>query len=116
MSQEQAARAAAHAYVECINSKALERLLGLFAENAILQHPFGEFAGKQKLQEFYGGIVMQADTQLTLTKSVTEGNACVIQVTGVSPQAKDKPQFALDLFEVNAEGLIQTLAIYYLNS
>lgn len=109
------ARAAALSYVECINTKNLPRLLALFAEDGALNHPFGYFQGKAKLEEFYGGLVMKADTQLTVGRIAAEGKVCTVEVTGRSPQAPDKAQYAIDLFEVNEQGLVKELAIYYRN-
>ncbi|HQQ63544.1 MAG TPA: nuclear transport factor 2 family protein [Pseudomonadales bacterium] len=115
MSLTEKSRAAALAYVECINTKNLERLLALFADNGRLVHPYGLFEGKDKLAEFYGGLVMLADTQLSVGRVAAEGKVATAEVTGVSPQAPDKPQYAIDLFEVNDAGKIVELAIYYRN-
>lgn len=115
MNLAEKARAAAHTYVNCINSKNIDGLMAIFAEGAELVHPFGVFAGKQKLVEFYGGLVMLADTQLTVARESAENNICAIEVIGVSPQASDKPQYAVDLFEVNEQGLVKNLSIYYRN-
>jgi hypothetical protein len=115
MSLAEKARAAAHTYVACINSKNLDGLLAIFAEDAELVHPFGVFAGKAKLVEFYGGLIMHADTQLTVGRESAENNICVVEVVGVSPQAPDKAQYAIDLFEVNEQGLVKNLSIYYRN-
>ena len=92
-----------------------EFFAGAVAEDALLIHPFGNFEGSEALAQFYGGIVMHADTALTVTSATTEANTCIIEVTGISPQAPDKPQYALDLFEVNESGKIVRLAIYYRN-
>ena len=115
MSLAEKARAAAHNYVAAINSKNLEGLMAIFADDAELVHPFGIFSGKQKLVEFYGGLVILADTKLTIARESAENNICCVEVIGVSPQAPDKPQFAVDLFEVNDEGLVKNLSIYYRN-
>lgn len=115
MSHPDAARRAAHAYIQAINGKQLDSLLALFADDGELVHPFGVFTGKASLAEFYGGLVMPADTQLTVLREATEGRVCCIEVVGVSPQAVDKPQYAIDLFEVNAQGRVQNLSIYYRN-
>lgn len=110
-----AARNAALAYVECINTKDLQRLLDLFADDGQLIHPFGVFKGKEKLAEFYGGLVMKADTQLSISRLAADGRVCAIEVAGRSPQAPDKAQYAVDLFEVNEQGQVSELAIYYRN-
>lgn len=108
-------RTAALAYVDCINTKDLPRLLALFAEDGQLNHPYGVFKGKDKLAEFYGGLVMKADTQLSLGRIAAEGRVCSVEVIGRSPQAPEKAQYAIDLFEVNDQGLVTELAIYYRN-
>jgi len=110
------AKKVAEAYVEHINAKNLEGLLALFSDDGELVHPFGVFSGKEKLEEFYGGIVMHADTVLSVSAMVAEGNSAVAEVAGVSPQAPDQAQYALDLFELNGEGKISSLRIYYRNT
>lgn len=104
---------AALTWVEHINAKALQPLLDLFAADAKLIHPYGLFEGKDTLAEFYGGLVMLADTALSVSSVTKESNRCVIAVTAVSPQAPGKAQYALDLFGVDEAGLIVELAIYY---
>lgn len=104
---------AALAYVEHINAKNLPPLMDLFAESAHLVHPYGLFEGREKLAEFYGGLVMLADTSLSVSSVTSEANRCVIAVTATSPQAPGKAQYALDLFSVDEAGLIVELAIYY---
>lgn len=110
-----AAIAAAHGYVGAINALDVEQLIELFAADATLVHPFGVFSGHAKLGEFYGGLVIPAKTRLSVTRTVADQNTCVIEVTGISPQAPDKPQYAIDVFEVDAHGKITTLTIYYRN-
>lgn len=115
MSLTEHARRAAHGYVDCINRKDLDGLMALFADNGELVHPFGVFSGKAKLAEFYGGLVMLADTRLSMAREAAEGAICAVEVIGTSPQAPDKPQYALDLFEVDSAGKICRLSIYYRN-
>jgi hypothetical protein len=110
-----AAIKAAHGYAAAINALDLPQLIALFATDATLVHPFGVFSGHDKLSEFYGGLVIPAKTHLDITRTVADGNFCVIEVTGISPQAPDKPQYAIDVFEVDAQGRITNLTIYYRN-
>lgn len=114
-SAREAAIAAAHGYVNAINALDLAQLINLFATDATLVHPFGVFSGHEKLSEFYGGLVIPAQTQLKITRTIADGNVGVIEVTGISPQAPDKPQFAIDVFDVDSQGKITTLTIYYRN-
>ncbi|HEY9034181.1 MAG TPA: nuclear transport factor 2 family protein [Pseudomonadales bacterium] len=112
---QELARQAALRYIDCINHKQLEPLLQLFAADGQLNHPFGLFQGRDKLAEFYGGLVMQADTTLVLHRIAAENDICVVEVSATSPQAPDKIQYALDLFQVDAQGKITDLSIYYRN-
>lgn len=73
----------------------------------------GRELGPEKLSEFYGGIVMKADTKLTVGLTAVEGNVAITEVTGVSPAAPDMPQYACDVFTVNDDGRVSRLAIYY---
>lgn len=114
-SHQHPSTAAALGYASAINAQDLDALIALFADDGELVHPFGVFAGRQKLAEFYGGLVMPAATKLTVTRTITEGNCCTLEVVGVSPQAPDKPQYAVDIFEVDGAGLITSLRIYYRN-
>ena len=104
------------AYCDAINAKDLDALLALFADDAVLQHPIGTFEGPAKLREFYGGIVMKADTKLTVGARAADGNVAIAEVTGVSPAAPDQPQHACDVFCLDDDGRVSRLSIYYRNS
>jgi len=106
---------AAEAYVQSINAGDLDALIGLFAPEATLMHPFGDYAGHDALREFYGDMVLPAETKLTVHRRLAEGALAVIEVSALSPHAPETPQFAIDLFEVDAEGKITSLCVYYRN-
>ncbi len=108
------AKKAALGYVDAINGKDLPALLALFAEGARLVHPFGEFTGDE-VSEFYGNTVMEADTKLTVRHAVAEERSAVIEVSARSPLAPDQDQLAVDVFDVDADGKITELRIYYRN-
>lgn len=100
---------------DAINRKDLAGVLDHYADNGSVRHPFGVFEGKQKLEEFYGGLVLAADTKLEIGRVAAEGKLCAVELTGVSPQAPDNPQYAFDMVEFNDEGKIVNLSVYYLN-
>lgn len=106
------ARKAAESYVKIVNARDLEAMMDLFADNGKLIHPIGEFE-RDALGSFYGDIVFKADTELTCTTVFAEGNLACAEVVGVSPQAPDQPQLACDVFQVNDEGKVTELRIYY---
>ena len=109
------ARSNALSLFEAINAKDLTAVLDHYAEDGKVTHPFGEFEGKAALEEFYGGLVLQADTHLSFGRVAAEGNCCAVELIAVSPQAPDTPQYALDMVEFNDAGKIQHLSVYYLN-
>ena len=109
------ARDAITRYCDAINAKDLKALLDLFTDDGVLIHPIGVFEGREKLSEFYGGIVMKADTKLSVGLTAVEGNVAIAEVTGVSPSAPDNPQYACDVFTVDDDGRVPRLAIYYRN-
>ena len=102
-------------YVDAVNTKNIEKMLALFAEDGVLVHPIGTFEGHEKLRQFYEGIVMKADTKLSVGLRASEGNVAIAEVTGVSPHAPDDPQYACDVFQVDEAGRVKHLAIYYRN-
>jgi len=106
---------AAHAYVEAINANDLEALIALFAPDAEMIHPFGVYVGHDDLREFYGDMVLPAETRITVLRQVAEGPVAVIEIEARSPHAPEQPQHAVDLFEVDGQGRIAALRVYYRN-
>ena len=111
----EAARKAAENYITAINTKDIDLMLGTFAQDGELIHPFGNFKGQDALRGFYADLVFKADTILSKGLMAVEGNVAIVEVAGVSPQKPNEPQYACDVFNVNGEGRIETLAIYYRN-
>jgi len=109
------ARANAISLFEAINRKDLAAVLDHYADDGKVTHPFGEFEGKEKLEEFYGGLVLKADTQLSFGRVAAENNFCAVELIAVSPQAPDTPQYAFDMVEFDEAGKIRHLSVYYLN-
>lgn len=113
--EQNKAKQAALAYVEAINARDLDALLTLFAEDARLRHPFGVYEGREELSEFYGDMVIPAETTLTIHRVVAEGSLAAVEISALSPHAPDTPQYALDLFEIDDAGKVSELAVYYRN-
>ena len=57
-------------YVQAVNDKDIDSLLGYFREDGVLCHPFGTFEGHAKISEFYTGLVFHADTEVTLPRAL----------------------------------------------
>ena len=103
-------------YVQAVNDKDIDTLLGYFREDGVLYHPFGTFEGHEKISEFYTGLVFHADTEVTLTSATGDERMSALELVGVSPQAPDDPQYACDVFQLDEQGKLETLRIYYLNT
>ena len=103
-------------YVQAVNDKDIDTLLGYFREDGVLYHPFGTFEGPDKIAEFYTGLVFHADTEVTLNSACGDDNMSALELVGISPQAPDDPQYACDIFKLDDTGKLETLRIYYLNT
>ena len=104
------------AYVQAVNDKDIDTLLGYFASSGVLQHPFGSFEGPEKISEFYTGLVFHADTEVSLGACCGNDHMAALELVGISPQAPDSPQYACDIFQLNDAGKITSLKVYYLNT
>ena len=102
------------ALFEALNNADIEAALSAYAESAVLNHPFGRFSGKQAIRDFYTGTVLAAKTVVTVGATLEQGQACGVQLTAVSPLAPDNQQRAFDYIEVDEDGLIKELTVYYL--
>lgn len=86
------------------------------ASNVLATHIApGLLQASGRREEFYGGLVIKADTQMQVTRVLAEGKLCTVELEARSPQEPDKAQYAIDLFQVNAQGLIEDVSIYYRN-
>jgi predicted SnoaL-like aldol condensation-catalyzing enzyme len=113
--EQNKAKQAGLAYVDAINAGDLDALLRLFAGDARLTHPFGVYEGHEELSEFYGDMVIPAETRLTVHRVAAEGRLAVLEISALSPHAPETPQYAVDLFEIDDEGKVRELAVYYRN-
>ncbi len=104
------------AYIDAVNNKDIDALLNNFAEDGMLNHPFGKFEGHEKISEFYTGLVFHADTDVSVVSSTGDDRISAFELIGVSPQAPDDPQYACDIFKLNDAGKVSSLTIYYLNT
>lgn len=101
---------------DALNNSDIETAMSVYADDAVLTHPFGRFEGKDAIKDFYAGTVLAAKTVLTVGATLEQGQACGVQLTAVSPQAPEHPQRAFDYIEVNADGLVAELSVYYLTN
>ncbi|MCW2654113.1 MAG: steroid Delta-isomerase [Mycobacterium sp.] len=101
-------------YVEAINNADSAALLALFAEDATLTHPVGTDRGHIEIADFHNDVVFAGQVHMTITRQFEQGNLEVVQLQGSSPLDEDGTTLhTVDIFELNDDGLVQTLDIYY---
>jgi ketosteroid isomerase-like protein len=107
-----AAHTASLAYLEKVNARDLDGLVALFAPDAQLLHPVGEFAGHDEIRSFYAENVLRHGPTVTGVSWVHEGPTCVLAMEAVAPGSTSASK-AIDHLTVDADGRIARLAIYY---
>lgn len=101
-------------YVEAVNNADSSALLALFAEDATLTHPVGTDHGHTEIADFHNDVVFAGQVHMTITRQIEHGNVEVVQIQGTSPLSEDGTTVhTVDIFELNDEGLVQNLDIYY---
>ncbi len=105
------ARNSAERYVDAINRRDGDALMGLFAPNARLHHPTGTYRGHAEIRDFYERLVFVAEVTVTIRRLVASGDVAIAELIGSSPFAA-APTRVVDVFEVGADGKIVELAIY----
>ena len=108
-------RAAAERYVEAVNTRDIDKLLGLFAPGGRLLHPSGIYDTPGKLREFYEGLVFAMKVKITVVKLLDDGNASMLEMYGESEVAPGPKAWVIDVFDTDDAGRVTTLAIYALD-
>ena len=106
------ARRAAERYLDLVNTRDLDSLVELFAPEAKLYHPVGEFTGHDGIRKFYAENVLLHSPQISAVSWVDEGPLCVFEMEARA-QGGEGVAHAIDHLTVDDEGLIGRLAIYY---
>ncbi|RNL79635.1 nuclear transport factor 2 family protein [Nocardioides marmorisolisilvae] len=104
----------AHRYVAAINAQAADDLMALFADDAVLLHPVGQFEGKDAIGGFYRDIVFlgQARTEIVNHYALDGVEIAVLEATSpLDPNARSV--HAADVFALNTAGTITQLEIFY---
>ena len=113
------ARVAAETYRESVNTKDLELLRGIFAEDVKLfvptmaldlENPNGVFEGIEEVMGFFARTSFPAQAILSYTHVYEAGDSCIVELKGRLPGGNDVE--ALDIFSVNAEAKVERMAVY----
>lgn len=105
------ARQLAEQYLAHVNAADLDRLAGLFADDAVVMHPAGTFQGPEAIRGFYAENVLVFHPTITATSWLGNGDRCVFEMEGRVAGA-DMVQYAIDHLTAVGER-IGRLAIYY---
>ncbi len=105
------ARTSAERYVDAINRRDSDALMGLFAPDATLHHPTGTYRGHHEIREFYERLVFLAEVTVEIRRLIAADTIAMAELSGSSPFAT-VPTQVLDVFEVDSNGKIVNLAIY----
>jgi len=113
------ARAAAETYRESVNTKDLDLLRSIFAEDVELFVPTmalelensdGVFRGIDEVMGFFARTSFPAQAILTYTHVYEDGPSCIVELAGRLPAGNDVE--ALDIFTVGDEGRVKRMAVY----
>ena len=107
-----AARATAEAYQTHVNSGDADALVALFADDAVMLHPVGEFHGPVAIRGFYETNVLPFHVRMDATSWVHDERTCVFEIEARA-QAGGAATYAIDHLTVNDDGRITRLAVYY---
>jgi steroid Delta-isomerase len=87
------ARTTADAYVDAVNAVDLDGLVGLFTEDAVLEHAFGTFEGIDAIRAFYEDNVLAFTPQVTPSDWLEQGRTVTFHlaahVDGATSQTVD---------------------------
>lgn len=106
-------RDAARRYVEAVNAGKIDRLMALFADNAVLQHPTGTYEGTDAIRGFYENGVLAERQELTARRLVSEGDVATLQLEIADRLDPTTETFeAADVIVVDTTGKIVELSVY----
>jgi len=109
-------------YFRRLNEGDVERVLELFAADAVIEDPVGSVPreGAEALREYYEITIEQARCRVTVGTPVgaQDGTSVAIPVTGTlvalqDPEQREVSIDCVDIFEVDDEGRIHDLRVYW---
>ena len=108
------AMSVAQSYVRTFNAGDLAGMEKLFAEEAVLRHPEGQFTGRDAILAFYRDAVFQRQTNLVVVAAVIQGEVCIMELEGrLLTDPTGDPQRIRDVFRVGPDGRVIELAVSF---
>ncbi len=105
-----AAQAAGEAYVKAVNAADLDGVVGLFASEATVFHPLGEFHGREAIREFYATNILAHRPVLSADGWIAEGPRCAFELRA---ETAGRVSHAMDHLTVGGDGRITRMSIAY---
>ncbi|HEX7095995.1 MAG TPA: nuclear transport factor 2 family protein [Acidimicrobiales bacterium] len=106
------ARHAAEAYQTHISAGDADALIALFAPDAVVLHPAGEFRGPDAIRGFYETNVLPFGVVMDAVSWVSDHRTCVFEIEAHAASG-GPAMYAIDHLTVDDDGRIARLAIYY---
>lgn len=105
-------RRVAHTYIDAVNRKDLDGILGLFATDAVVHDPVGQrvFTGKAELRGFYEGVISRAYLEIVGPIRGSFSNAIATPVSARIPGVRID---VITITTFNEQGLIQSYFAYW---
>lgn len=107
--------AVARRYVRAVNDADADALMALFADDAVLHHPTGVYEGPTGIRQFYESLVFAGRAELVPARLLDGDGVAMLELTASSPlDGHANVVRTLDVFDVNDQGRITRLTVYYL--
>ena len=103
------------AYVRAINERSRAQLDALFAPDAVLNHPSGSYVGIAAIGEMYETATFPGEPDLRVRRVLIDGSTVMVEVEARNAPGRPGATIrAIDLFELDADGRVKTLDVFYL--
>ena len=100
-------------YVDLVNSRQYDRLVTLFADDALFLGPGGrEFHSAAEIGAFYEEFLPQLTPTIRIATFVEQGDSCVYELEARTAGADDYRLSAIDHATLDADGRVRRFAVY----
>jgi ketosteroid isomerase-like protein len=106
------ARQAGEAYCERVGNGDIDELMELFADDAVMVQPTGDFVGADAIRGFYTTNVLPYGVTLHVSSWVHDEPTCVFEFEARAG-GQERGSHAVDHLTVGPDGRITRLAVYY---
>ena len=102
---------AAAEYVEAMNAGDIERMMALFAPEAMMRHPMGVYADPASIRDFFLEVAFANAAHLERIELQSQGSTAWLEVEATSDVTPGR-QRVVDVFRVDPKGRITDLGVY----